>query len=208
MVTLAGCSIMLLGAGAQQLNTEELREEVVKVETKIPTTEVKYELDRGIGRGRIVKAVHGAHGSIVRSFKVVRDATGKEIARTMIDEVRTEPTPTIFKMGSAGYQTSRGGFVRDRVLTMKSTAYDPSAGLGSRATFKTRMGLPARYGVVAVDPRVIKLGTYVFVEGYGFAYACDTGGAIKGNRIDLCVPTDAEARRWGRRTVKVHVFQR
>ncbi|UZN00889.1 3D domain-containing protein [Lysinibacillus sp. MHQ-1] len=53
--------------------------------------------------------------------------------------------------------------------------------------------------MVAVDPSVIKLGSKVWVEGYGTAIAGDTGGAIKGNKIDILVQTDAQARNWGRK---------
>ena len=64
------------------------------------------------------------------------------------------------------------------------------------------------YGVVAVDPRVIPLKSLVYVEGYGFAIAADTGGAIKGKRIDLCYPSRAMAKRFGRRNVRVHLLQK
>lgn len=88
---------------------------------------------------------------------------------------------------------------------MNSTAYTPSAGL-KNPTFRTATGRIAKFGVIAVDPRVIKLNTLVFVENYGFAIAADTGGAIKGNIIDVCLPTESQCRQWGRRKVKVHVF--
>ena len=68
-----------------------------------------------------------------------------------------------------------------------------------------RLGL-RRVGVVAVDPRVIPLGTLLYVEGYGFAIASDIGSAIKGNKIDLCYTTRKEALRFGRKKVRVHIF--
>ncbi|WP_249872108.1 3D domain-containing protein [Oceanobacillus saliphilus] len=61
--------------------------------------------------------------------------------------------------------------------------------------------------VIAVDPNVIPLGTNVYVEGYGYAVAGDTGGAIKGNKIDIHVPTKTEAYNWGRRTVKITILE-
>ncbi|OCS82636.1 3D domain-containing protein [Caryophanon tenue] len=61
--------------------------------------------------------------------------------------------------------------------------------------------------VIAVDPRVIPLGSKVWVEGYGEAIAGDTGGAIKGNKIDVFLPTTAKAKNWGRRTVTIKVYQ-
>ncbi|MTT33149.1 peptidoglycan-binding protein [Terrilactibacillus sp. BCM23-1] len=61
--------------------------------------------------------------------------------------------------------------------------------------------------VVAVDPNVIPLGTKLYVEGYGYAVAADTGGAIKGMKIDLFFNDNSEALDWGRRTVKVKVLE-
>ena len=59
--------------------------------------------------------------------------------------------------------------------------------------------------LIAVDPSVIPLGSRVWVEGYGEAIAADTGGAIKGHKIDVLMPNDAIARQWGRKTVKIIV---
>ena len=61
--------------------------------------------------------------------------------------------------------------------------------------------------VIAVDPNVIPLGSKVYVEGYGYAIAGDIGGAIKGNRIDIHVPTKQEAYNWGVREVKVTIVE-
>jgi 3D (Asp-Asp-Asp) domain-containing protein len=72
---------------------------------------------------------------------------------------------------------------------------------------RTASGLPCAKGVVAVDPRLIPLGTAMFVPGYGPAIAADVGTAIKGRVIDLWMPTDAAARKWGRRTVTVTVIR-
>ena len=56
--------------------------------------------------------------------------------------------------------------------------------------------------LIAVDPSVIPLGTKVWVEGYGEAIAGDTGGAIKGHKIDVLMSSGDQARAWGRKTVK------
>ena len=61
--------------------------------------------------------------------------------------------------------------------------------------------------VIAVDPKVIKLGTKVHVEGYGYAIAGDTGGAIKGSKIDVFFPTKKEAYNWGRKKVKIKILE-
>ena len=85
-----------------------------------------------------------------------------------------------------------------------ATAYCPCAKCcGKWASGYTATGAKAQYGVIAVDPRVIKLGTKVHVQGYGDAIASDTGGAIKGRRIDVCFSSHSQALNWGRKTVKV-----
>jgi 3D (Asp-Asp-Asp) domain-containing protein len=61
----------------------------------------------------------------------------------------------------------------------------------------TATGIRVRPGTVAVDPKVIPLGSLLYIEGYGYAIAADTGGAIKGNRIDLFTPSYDEAINFG-----------
>lgn len=80
-------------------------------------------------------------------------------------------------------------------LTVTTTGYS----IGGH----TATGMPVGWGVVAVDPTVIPLGTRLTIPGYGEAVAADTGGAIQGTTIDLWFPTLAQARAWGRRTVTV-----
>jgi 3D (Asp-Asp-Asp) domain-containing protein len=85
-----------------------------------------------------------------------------------------------------------------RTLTVDAVAYHLPG--------RTASGLPVGPGVVAVDPRVIPLGTRMFIPGYGPGIAADTGSAIKGNIIDLWMPSTAAARRWGRRTVTITIY--
>ena len=70
----------------------------------------------------------------------------------------------------------------------------------------TALGVPVRKGGVAVDPKLIPLGTKLHVPGYGHGLAADVGHAIKGRIIDLWFPTLAKARAWGRRTVTITVY--
>ena len=92
-----------------------------------------------------------------------------------------------------------------RVFTVRATAYtsDPRENGGWNVT---AIGTKIRRGVIAVDPRVIPLRTRVYVEGYGFATAEDTGGAIKGNRIDVVMDTKRQSRNWGVRNVKIYIL--
>ena len=80
-------------------------------------------------------------------------------------------------------------------LTVSSTGYSLPG--------RTSTGLPVGWGVIAVDPSVIPLGTRVTVPGYGEAVAADTGSAVRGATIDLWFPSLAQARAWGRRTVTI-----
>jgi cystine transport system substrate-binding protein len=67
----------------------------------------------------------------------------------------------------------------------------------------TALGLPVGWGVVAVDPSLIPLGSRLTVPGYGSAVAADVGSGVRGAVIDLWFPTLAQARAWGRRTLTI-----
>ena len=95
-----------------------------------------------------------------------------------------------------------------KVIMLEATAYYPGPeDTWPYASGTTASGLKAGYGVVAVDPRVIKLKTLLYVEGYGFAIAADKGGAIKGSKIDLCFDTYEQAVQFGRKKVKVYILR-
>jgi 3D (Asp-Asp-Asp) domain-containing protein len=96
-----------------------------------------------------------------------------------------------------------------KVLTLDATAYCPcSKCCGKYANGYTANGMKAGYGVVAVDKNVIPLGTKLYVEGYGYCIAADTGSAIKSNRIDLCYDSHsaALASGFGHKSVKVYIL--
>jgi 3D (Asp-Asp-Asp) domain-containing protein len=106
-----------------------------------------------------------------------------------------------------GSLASRAGSIRRfRLLTMRATAYCPNGCCGS-SHGRTATGRRAEYGIVAIDPRFIPLGTALYVDRYGFAIAADTGRKIKGARIDLCFPTHREAMRFGTRSVRVLILR-
>lgn len=88
-------------------------------------------------------------------------------------------------------------------LATAYTACDP--GMDCRGI--TTSGLRVRPGVVSVDPEVIPLGSILWIEGYGFAVAADTGSAIKGRRLDVYMEDVEDAMRWGRRWVQVVVLR-
>lgn len=101
------------------------------------------------------------------------------------------------------FEPSRGVYQRE--FEMVATAYTYS-GDEEDLTF---MELPVDAGVIAVDPNVIPLGSLVWVEGYGYAIAADTGNRnyISGNRIDIFLQSEKEAKQWGVRKVKVNIIR-
>lgn len=94
-----------------------------------------------------------------------------------------------------------------RTIVMEATAYTDNANSQGQWVGQTATGMTPQRGIIAVDPSVIPLGTKVYVEGYGDAIAGDTGGAIKGNIIDVFVDTESEANEWGRKQVEVTILE-
>jgi 3D (Asp-Asp-Asp) domain-containing protein len=91
--------------------------------------------------------------------------------------------------------TTRSTQASGRTVAVVSTGYC--------LTGRTATGIPVGWGVAAVDPRVIPLGTHLTIPGYGEAVAADTGGSVVGGRIDLWFPTCAQAGGWGSRSVTI-----
>jgi 3D (Asp-Asp-Asp) domain-containing protein len=201
-------SLMLVSAvfafGGNRQDNEE-KEEIRVVSKPIPS-KVVYEFSRTVGPGRIIKSKEGVDGALIQTYRVsFKD--GKPFKKELVREERKEPTPTLMLMGRTKKTPSRSSFSRKRVVDMVATAYDPSPRtIGPGATGRTRTGCRATHGCIAVDPRVIPLGTHLYVEGYGYGTACDTGSAIKGNKIDLCYDSRSVALRFGRKKMRVHIL--
>ena len=101
------------------------------------------------------------------------------------------------------YANGADGYDVAYSLEMEATAYLPTDGGGDGIT---ATGIPAQWGIVAVDPDVIPLGTRLYIPGYGEAIAADTGGAIEGHTIDLCMESYDDCMSFGRRMITVHVL--
>jgi 3D (Asp-Asp-Asp) domain-containing protein len=180
----------------------------VRTESEAIPYAVKYRFNADLAKGEVKKLFFGETGQILRRYSQVF-VDGKLAGENLDEEVRIDAMDAIFEMGPQGFDPKAEAvdFNRASVMTLEATAYTPDAGRGKYATGITKTGRKAEYGIVAVDPKVIPLHTLVFVEGYGFAIAADIGGAIKGNRLDVCIESHREAIKWGRKDVKVHVFQ-
>ncbi len=159
--------------------------------------------ERPAGFTKVLK--EGCDGRIRRVF-TIWEKDGKETQRTVSqEEVLAEAEDTVILRGTYGL-TTRGGNWRT-AMRMVATGYDPGPrSCGRFADGYTATGMKAQKGVVAVDPKVIPMGTRLYIPGYGFAIAADRGSAIKGMRIDLCFNTYREARQFGRREIDVYLL--
>lgn len=156
----------------------------------------------------------GSDGVINRVYSECYE-NGELVSRTLLDEnVKVAATDKVVEYGTKARQKiaytrvgiSRGSEYRyKKCITVTATAYCSGT--------RTATGTAVRYGVVAVDPSVIPLGSRLYIESangtwiYGTAVAADTGGAIKGNKIDLYVESYSEAVNFGRRTAKVYILE-
>lgn len=134
----------------------------------------------------------GEEGVLQKRFRV-RYENGQEVSRTLDDAgVIRPPKNKIITYGTKivirTLETADGVIEYWRRIPMLATSYSAStAGTPKTASYygRTALGWTMRHGIVAVDPRVVRLGSQVYVPGYGIGAAGDTGGAIKYRRIDL-----------------------
>lgn len=200
----SGAALCLAVVVAGAVGRLDRTEYVSKLESEPIRYEVKFVPSRELPPGRSKKMQDGADGELVRMVQY-KMLDGKVLEKQVLWETRREPRPAVFHYGSRDTEITRG-YTRSSVLSMEATAYCPCSICGT-GSGKTSLGTEARRGIAAVDPSVIPLGTIVYVEGYGLAIAADTGGNIRGNRIDLCFNNHSEAIQFGRKTVRVHVLR-
>lgn len=203
MVTSLGLLVFIRPVSADQVTSLGSAQMVKRSETKSIPRDVKYVFNRDLPQGRSKKVTDGEDGEARVTVHEIQIGK-KKVAQKTTKVVSKPARPAVIEISQKGFPTSRGSFSRSRVMVVESTAYTPHDG---SQTGRTATGRLAKYGIIAVDPRIIPLHSLVFVEGYGFAVAADTGGAIKGNRIDVCFPSLTTANQWGRRKVVIHVFK-
>lgn len=166
-----------------------------------------------VARGRMRKVSKGQSGITLVRYKVTL-VKGKEIKREIVNQKVLVPTKNEVVLLGSGRAVYSSRVKARSYSYAKAPLGGQSIGMTATGYWKwvtgsgiTASGRRAGYGVVAVDPRVIPLGTKLYVPGYGYAIAADTGGAIKGNKIDLCFETYSEAKRYGRRKLTVQVVK-
>lgn len=209
-----------------KIEIKQVAEEMITVTEEIPFRTVSSP-NSSLARGTTKVKTEGKVGTKELYYKVVYH-NGEEVTREFEGEkIVTQPVNQITEYGINYYggTVSRGSINRgekgtlnySNVMTCSASAYDLSYAScgknpGDRGYGITASGMRAQRGVVAVDPRVIPLGTRLYIEStdsypdYGYAIAGDTGGAIKGNRVDLFMDSYSEAIGFGRRQVKVYIL--
>lgn len=193
--------------------TSDLQVTLVDVEVKSQVAseaiefDVILEEDSGLDHGLEEVRQDGATGEKEVVYEVIYK-NGKEFSKAVkSSKILVEPVNKVVVQGTRRVIASRSGQLLNykSVLYCESTAY---SGGGVTATGTVPVRDPNGISTVAVDPRVIPLGTLLYVEGYGKAVAADTGGAIKGNIIDVYVNSQEEAyNNWGRKyNVPVYIL--
>jgi 3D (Asp-Asp-Asp) domain-containing protein/uncharacterized protein YabE (DUF348 family) len=181
-------------------------------QAKVPAPLIR-RLAPGLAGGatRVLQA--GSAGLREISYSIVRTADRRGTRRLRLAQrILRAPRPRIIAEGVGDFALSQmaersiDGTLRlaGSALSMMATAYTAAC---SGCSGMTASGVRAGHGIVAVDPRVIPLGTRMYIPGYGKAVAGDTGGAIRGSRIDLGFNSQSDAMAFGRRAIKVYVLR-
>lgn len=146
-----------------------------------------------------------ANNQLTSDLIVPGDKLVLEGSKVLQPKVSAATTTTTATSNAPASETKSAAVTQE--LTMEASAYTAScAGCsGITATGINLLENPNQK-VISVDPSVIPLGSKVWVEGYGEAIAGDTGGAIKGNKIDVFIPSKQDALNWGRKTVTVKIL--
>ncbi len=189
---------------------------VIRVEkvTDVVEEPVQYAVvtkkDENLEKGQEKVVTLGRHGLVSKQFEVVLE-NGKEVSRKLMNEQSiTKKQDKVVAVGTKdlAVQVSRGGTETGTEYYVTATAYTAYCnGCSGRTATGLNIRANPNMKIIAVDPRVIPLGTKVYVEGYGYAVAADTGGGIKGYIVDLLMPSKEEAYRWGRKKVKIKILQ-
>lgn len=186
---------VLPGLSGQVAVTYRIEDVVIPVTTEYIETDqlapgmskVREQGEKGVER-RVIRTTYvGGEINDERTIhQFFRDAPKKKVVMQNTKPIKTEA----FDMSQLKVT---------KTFTVEATAYTYTGN-------PTATGVYPREGLIAVDPRVIPLGTQVYIEGYGYAVAADTGGAIKGNIIDVFFPSLQRCLDWGRRPVTIHII--
>lgn len=184
-------------------------EKVTDVVEELVDYAVVTKKDHGLlsGKERVIQP--GKKGKIQKKYEVILE-NGKEVSKKLIsEEVIENPVDKIVAVGTKKLtQPVSRGQATGKEFIVRSTAYTATCnGCSGRTATGIDLRANPNIKVIAVDPSIIPLGTKVYVEGYGYAIAADTGGSIKGYKIDVFFSSKSDAYRWGVRNVKVKILK-
>lgn len=162
---------------------------------------VIYKNENIVAKGLIVKLNSGRDGILAKYYKEIYFGGKKVKKEFAYSKVIKAPVYEIYLVGSA---TLPEHYLK--IYNMVATSYSPTFAETDSNPWMTASGLKSGFGVVAVDPKVIPFGSLLYVEGYGYAVAGDTGGAIKGERIDVFFYSMSQSNKWGIKNVKVYLL--
>ncbi|MEK4960021.1 SH3 domain-containing protein [Bacillus sp. FSL M7-0110] len=192
---------------------EKVKEEAKAQEIAKAKEEAKVREMEKAKAQEIAKAKEEAKAREIEKAKEEAKAKSQEIAKAKEEAQAREIEKAKAKEATKTQEVSKNNTQSaKRELTVVATAYtaDPSENGTYGGRVLTAMGHDLTENpnmrIIAVDPKVIPLGSKVWVEGYGEAIAGDTGSAIKGNRIDVLMGSKSKAMNWGRQTVKVKIL--
>lgn len=171
---------------------------------------IEKKNDSSLLKGKEKVVSEGKKGKVERTYSIVKE-NGKTVSKKLASEKVIEKPKT--KVVSVGTKVVTANVSRSsepnsgKEFYVEATAYTPNcAGCSGISAVGLNLRANPNMKVIAVDPNVIPLGKKVWVEGYGNAVAADTGGAIKGNKIDVLVPTTSKAKSWGRKKVRIKIL--
>ncbi|MCP1143238.1 G5 and 3D domain-containing protein [Lysinibacillus endophyticus] len=174
---------------------------------------VETKSDSSLLKGKEKVVSQGEKGKVSRTYEVIKE-NGKVVEKVLKSEkVLKEPKTKVVAVGSkvVTAKVSRGSSEpasSGKEFYVTATAYTPYCeGCSGTSAAGINLRSNSNLKVIAVDPNVIPLGTKVWVEGYGNAIAGDTGGAIKGKKIDILVQSKSEANKWGRKKVRIKILK-
>lgn len=181
--------------------TESLEEEIEVLSKKIV-----YQDDPETEAGEEKILEEGVDGKIIKIIKIIFVVGGEEYSREIISSETTQPQDKKILRGTKivwkTLQTLDGEIKYWKKMRVYATHYDSTC---PGCNEWTAIGMRAGKGVIAVDPKVIPMRSRVYIPGYGVAVAGDTGGAIKGNIIDLGFD-DAKTAGWTARFVDIYLL--
>ncbi|MCM3314715.1 MULTISPECIES: G5 and 3D domain-containing protein [Shouchella] len=186
--------------GKQALHYEVTLEDGVEVDRQLVKTETVEESEN-----RVIAV--GTKQEEAKEYVSETQTAHETVSQEPVDQPVSEPEKPKQESAKPQEKQEVEQEKQQKTLQMQSTAYTAACdGCSGITATGIDLNSNANMKVIAVDPSVIPLGTRVHVEGYGEAIAGDTGGAIKGNKIDVHVPTKEDATNYGSKSVKVTIL--